>query len=478
MNHRFQSLDKNFVLDVDSGAIHVVDEVVYRILPIIEPVINDILSISDNENGLSQIPQELFVRLQDLANERGECLPDTSVLSEAITEILSLVKAGLLFSQESYQEVVTDFVNRQTVTKALCLHVSHDCNLACRYCFAKEGEYHGERGMMSEQVGKAAIDYLIAHSGNRINLEVDFFGGEPLMNFELVKELVAYGRSKEKEYNKRFRFTLTTNGVLLTDEVMAFCNQEISNMVFSLDGRKEVHDRMRPFRGGQGSFDVVLPKIRRAVEQRGNLDYYVRGTFTKQNLDFAADVLALADMGFSRISVEPVVGDETDPYAITKENIPFLCEQYDILLTEMIKRRAQGNDFGFFHFQLDLSGGPCVAKRLAGCGSGTEYLAVTPWGDLYPCHQFVGEESYLMGNVWNGVLRSDLQESFHRCNVFEKEACKSCFAKYYCSGGCAANAVHYGKDAQGVYEIGCVLMKKRVECAIALYCSDLCDTLP
>lgn len=460
MVHLYKNNGYNIVLDVNSGSVHVVDDLVYEMIPLMEPLINE---------GIKDLPtiQTALLALMGL----GE---PTEEVTEAIEEILALEKAGHLFAPDIYKNYVFDFKKRQTVVKALCLHVTHDCNLTCRYCFAHEGEYNGQRGLMSYEVGKAALDFLVKNSGNRVQLEVDFFGGEPLMNWEVVKQLVAYGRSLEEPYGKKFRFTLTTNGVLLNDEVMEFANREMSNMVFSLDGRREVQDRMRPFKGGRGSFDLVVPKIQKAVQSRGDRDYFVRGTFTKENLDFAADVLALADLGFDKISVEPVVAEESEPYALRREDIPTLCGEYDKLEKAILERRSEGKDFHFFHFQIDLEGGPCVAKRLAGCGSGTEYLAVTPWGDLYPCHQFVGNEDFLMGNVRDGVLREDIREDFRSCNVYAKDDCKSCYAKFTCSGGCAANAYHAHGDIHQVYEMGCDLMRKRVECAIALKVQEYC----
>ena len=383
-------------------------------------------------------------------------------------EILLLAQEGQLYTEDIYENYIDSFKNRETVVKALCLHIAHDCNLACRYCFAEEGEYHGRRAIMSYEVGKKALDFLVANSGNRTNLEVDFFGGEPLMNWEVVKQLVAYGRSLEEEHHKKFRFTITTNGVLLNDEILEFVNKEMGNMVLSIDGRKEVHDRMRPHRGGQGSYDEIVPKFKKAAESRGQMNYYVRGTYTHYNTDFAKDVLHLADLGFKQISVEPVVAPETEDYAIREEDLPQLFEQYERLAELMIKRRKEGNGFNFFHFMIDLEGGPCVAKRLSGCGSGTEYLAVTPWGDLYPCHQFVGNEDFLMGNVDEGVLRTDIRDEFKQCNVYAKEKCKDCFAKFYCSGGCAANSYNFTGNVNGSYDIGCELQKKRIECAIMI----------
>ena len=370
--------------------------------------------------------------------------------------------------EDTYKESIIDFKKRKTVVKALCLHIAHDCNLACRYCFAEEGEYHGRRALMSYETGKQALDFLIANSGNRRNLEVDFFGGEPLMNWQVVKDLVKYGREQEKIHNKNFRFTLTTNGVLLNDEIMEFANKEMANVVLSIDGRKEVHDYMRPFRKGKGSYDLIVPKFQKFAESRNQEKYYVRGTFTHNNLDFSKDVLHLADLGFKQISVEPVVSLPEEPYAIKEEDIPVICAEYDKLAAEMVKRHREGNDFNFFHFMIDLTGGPCVYKRLSGCGSGTEYLAVTPWGDLYPCHQFVGEEGFLLGNVFEGIKNTDLVDEFKCCNVYAKEKCRNCFARFYCSGGCAANSYKFHGSINDAYDIGCELQKKRIECAIMI----------
>ena len=352
--------------------------------------------------------------------------------------------------------------------KALCLHIAHDCNLACKYCFAEEGEYHGRRALMSFEVGKKALDFLIANSGNRINLEVDFFGGEPLMNWNVVKQLVEYGRSQEKEHNKKFRFTLTTNGVLLNDEIMEFCNREMSNVVLSLDGRPEVNDRMRPFRNGKGSYELIVPKFQKFAKSRGEKDYFVRGTFTRNNLDFGNDVLHYADLGFEKLSMEPVVASPEEPYSIREEDLPQIMDEYDRLAKEFVKRQKEGRGFKFFHFMLDLSQGPCVAKRLSGCGSGTEYLAVTPWGDLYPCHQFVGNEEFLLGNVDTGVVNTKVRDEFKLCNVYAKEKCKNCFARFYCSGGCAANSFNFHGSITDAYDIGCEMQKKRIECAIMI----------
>lgn len=432
-------------MDVNSGAIHIVDDVVYDVLPFLE----------------QQLSRKDIV-------ERLQTRYRTEQIQEAIDECRELKEAGVLFTEDTYQPAIETFQKRPTVVKALCLHIVHDCNLACRYCFAEEGEYHGRRAHMSFEVGKKALDFLIAHSGSRRNLEVDFFGGEPLMNWQVVKDLVAYGREQEKLHDKHFRFTLTTNGVLLNDEIMDFANREMDNVVLSIDGRKEVHDYMRPFPKGKGSYDLIVPKFQKFADSRRQQKYYVRGTFTRNNLDFSKDVLHLADLGFQQISVEPVVALPEEPYAIRQEDIPKICEEYDKLSAEMIRREREGRGFQFFHFMIDLTGGPCVYKRLSGCGSGTEYLAVTPWGDLYPCHQFVGEEAFLMGNVEEGIKRNDIQETFKGYNVYAKEKCQKCFAKFYCSGGCAANAYKFHGSINDAYDIGCELQRKRVECAIMI----------
>ena len=445
MIHQYRNNGYNIVLDVHSGAVHVTDDLVY-----------DVIALLDQ--GKSK--EEILAVLADSYKRED--------LTEALEECEELKKAGLLFSEDIYKEPVLDFKKRKTVVKALCLHIAHDCNLACRYCFAGEGEYHGQRALMSFEVGKKALDFLIAHSGNRRNLEVDFFGGEPLLNWQVVKDLVAYGREQEKHFDKCFRFTLTTNGVLLNDEVADFCNREMDNVVLSLDGRKEVHDAMRPFRGGKGSYDIIVPKMLSFVKKREGKKYYVRGTFTRDNLDFASDVLHYADLGFTQLSMEPVVAPAQMPYALREEDVPEICAQYDLLAKEMIRREKEGRGFTFFHFMIDLTGGPCVYKRMSGCGSGTEYLAVTPWGDLYPCHQFVGQKEFLLGNVDEGIVREDIVETFKCCNVYAKPKCRDCFARYYCSGGCAANAWNFHHSITDTYEIGCELERKRVECAIMI----------
>ncbi len=446
MVHQYKMGGYNIVIDVNSGAIHVVDDMTYDMIEMYEN--------SDKES----IFAEMAKRYPEQQDDIVECWD----------EMQELIAAEELFTKDSYEPYITDFAKRPTVVKALCLHIAHDCNLACQYCFAEEGEYHGKRELMSYEVGKKALDFLVANSGNRRNLEVDFFGGEPLMNFQVVKDLVAYGRSLEKEHDKNFRFTLTTNGVLLDDDIMEFANKEMGNVVLGIDGRKEVHDRMRPFRKGAGSYDLIVPKFQKFAESRHQDKYYVRGTFTHNNLDFSKDVLHLADLGFKQISVEPVVAQDTDSYAIREEDLPQLMEEYENLALEMVRRHGTEEDFNFFHFMIDLEGGPCVAKRLSGCGSGTEYLAVTPTGDLYPCHQFVGNTDFLMGNVDDGVVNTDLRDEFKSCNVYAKEKCRECFARFYCSGGCAANSYNFHGDIHNAYDIGCALQKKRVECAIMI----------
>ena len=448
MVHQYKNNGYDIVLDVNSGASHVVDDVTYDVIGMFE----------EHSAG------EIIAALKDR-------YPETEI-KEAIEEVQTLKDNGDLFTEDSYETYITDFKKRPTVVKALCLHIAHDCNLACQYCFAEEGEYHGRRALMSYETGKQALDFLVANSGNRRNLEVDFFGGEPLMNFDVVKQLVAYGREIEKTQDKHFRFTLTTNGVLLNDDIMEFANKEMDNVVLSIDGRKEVNDRMRPFRKGAGSYDLIVPKFQKFADSRNQEKYYVRGTFTHYNTDFSNDVLHLADLGFKQISVEPVVAQETDPYAIQEADLPQLFEEYDKLAAEMVKRHGTDKDFNFFHFMIDLEGGPCVAKRLSGCGSGTEYLAVTPWGDLYPCHQFVGNEDFLMGNVWDGVQKTEIRDEFKCCNVYAKEKCRKCFARFYCSGGCAANSYNFHGNILDAYDIGCELQRKRVECAIMIKAAE------
>jgi uncharacterized protein len=466
------------VLDVCSGSVHVVDDVVYDVLEryseAYEQQTNDRPQSSDckTANACNQECASCFQAISpeakaDIAGAL-ESVYDKADILESIEEIETLAAQGMLFAPDEYRDYIIDFKQRKTVVKALCLHIAHDCNLACRYCFAEEGEYHGRRALMSAEVGKRALDFLVANSGNRRNLEVDFFGGEPTMNWDVVKEIVRYGRSLEKEHDKNFRFTLTTNGVLLNEDIMDFADREMSNVVMSIDGRREVNDYMRPTRNAKGSYDLILPKFQEWADRRNQTKYYVRGTFTHHNLDFSKDVLHLADCGFEQISVEPVVAEPSDDYAIQEEDLPQLLDEYDALAKEMVKRNREGKGFNFFHFMIDLTQGPCVAKRLSGCGSGTEYLAVTPWGDLYPCHQFVGDEDFLLGNVYDGITRQEIQDEFKLCNVYAKDKCRDCFARFYCSGGCAANSYKFHGRINDAYDIGCELERKRIECAIMI----------
>ncbi len=463
MLHLYKNNGYNIVLDVNSGSVHVVDDVAYDVLDLLKDREGDRYGRESRESILPVIMEKY----------KDESVTEQD-MEELFGDLRTLEEEGSLFTEDTYQDGVIDFKQRQTVVKALCLHIAHDCNLACRYCFAGEGEYKGDRSLMSFEVGKKALDFLVENSGSRRNLEVDFFGGEPLLNFDVVKQLVAYGRELEKERDKHFRFTLTTNGVLLNDDVIDFANREMDNIVLSIDGRKEVHDRMRPFKNGEGSYDYIIDKFKKVAESRKQSKYYVRGTFTRENLDFVKDVLSLADQGFEQISVEPVVAGPEEPYAIREEDVPAICREYDELAREMLKREKEGRGFNFFHYMIDLSGGPCVYKRLSGCGSGTEYLAVTPWGDFYPCHQFVGEEQFCLGNVDEGIVNTEMRDRFKMCNVYAKEECRKCFARFYCSGGCAANAWHSHHDIQKPYEIGCKLQRKRIECAIMMQaaCAD------
>jgi len=450
MVHQYKNNGYNIVLDVNSGQVHIVDDIVYDLIPLME--------------------EKRDAKSDYLFEKTGGRYPIEEI-EEASGEIRELEKNGGLFTEDTFEPYInkfTEFKKEGGIVKALCLHIAHDCNLRCRYCFASKGEYHGQKALMSYEVGKQALDFLIAHSGNRVNLEVDFFGGEPTMNFDVVKKLVAYGRSREEEANKKFRFTLTTNGILLNDEILEFANKEMGNLVLSIDGRRDVNDRMRPTASGSGSYDIIMPKFKKAADSRNQTNYYVRGTYTHYNTDFSEDVLHLHDCGFEQISVEPAVSDPKEDYALREEDVPVLLEQYDLLAKEIIKRRKEGRFINFFHFMIDLEGGPCVAKRLSGCGAGGEYMAVTPWGDLYPCHQFVGNEEFKLGNVYDGVVNKELSGKFTSCNVYTKDKCADCFAKFYCSGGCMANSYNSTGDINGNYELGCILQRKRVECAIMI----------
>lgn len=446
MIHKFSMDGYNIVLDVNGGGVHVLDDVAYDLVDLFE------------EKSMEEIVESLN---KDYTKEQIE---------EAYEEIKSLKEEGLLFTEDTYQDHPS-FINRKKVVKALCLHVSHDCNLKCKYCFASQGDFGGEKEMMSFEVGKKAIDYLIANSGNRRNLEIDFFGGEPLMNFDVVKELVAYGRKVEKQHNKNIRFTITTNGVLLDDDKIDYINEHMHNVVLSLDGRKEVNDNMRPTVNDKGSYDVIMPKFKKLVENRPkDKYYYIRGTFTRDNLDFSEDVLHFADEGFSLTSVEPVVGDESNPYALREEDMEKVFAEYEKLAKQYAKRKLDGEDFTFFHFVVDLNQGPCVIKRITGCGAGNEYLAVTPNGDIYPCHQFVGNDDFKLANIMDEeiVIPQEISDMFRDAHVYSKEDCKTCWNKFYCSGGCHANAINFNNDIKKPYELGCEMQKKRTECSIMI----------
>ncbi len=458
MVHQYELNGYHIVLDTCSGAVHVVDEVAY-----------DMIALYPNTTREAAVAQlmEKYAHREDV-NE--------TELEACWADIATLVAEKKLYTPDEFEPMAGTFKERSgNVIKALCLHVSHTCNLNCSYCFASQGKYHGERALMSFEVGKRALDFLMENSGSRRNLEVDFFGGEPLMNWDVVKQLVAYARSVEKERGKNFRFTLTTNGVLIDDDVIEFANREMSNVVLSLDGRKEIHDATRVDYAGNGSYDKIVPKFQKLVEARNGKGYYMRGTFTHQNPDFTKDVFHMADLGFTELSMEPVVTAAGDPMGLTKEDLEVVKEQYEILAKEMIKRDREGRGFTFYHYMIDLTAGPCVYKRISGCGSGTEYMAVTPWGDLYPCHQFVGEEDYKLGDIWNGVTNDGLREEFRGCNAYSREECADCWAKLYCSGGCAANAYHATGTIRGVYQPGCELFKKRIECAIMIKAAQDAD---
>ncbi|NLM09784.1 MAG: thioether cross-link-forming SCIFF peptide maturase [Clostridiaceae bacterium] len=450
MIHQFRVHNTNIVLDVNSGAVHILDDIA-----------SEVLSCFD-ENG-RPIEKELGI----IRQKYGE-VPVT----EALSELETLKSEGLLFSSDPFEDIFSAETT-PAVVKALCLHMAHDCNLRCKYCFAGEGNYHSEKSKMPFEVAKKAIDFVIESSGNRRNIEIDFFGGEPLLNLKVIKDTVLYAREKEKSHNKRFRFTITTNGLLLDDETMEYINNTMDNIVLSLDGRREINDAMRIRRDGSGCYEAIVPKFQKMVSIRKDKDYYIRGTFTGNNLDFSEDVLHMAELGFEQLSIEPVVLPDGSGIEIKREHLEIICSEYEKLALKLLKLRKQGKRVNFFHFMLDLEGGPCVAKRLRGCGSGTEYLAVTPQGDLYPCHQFAGIEEFKLGNVFTGIDKQDVVESFRGLNVYTKKSCRDCWAKFYCSGGCAANAWHFQKDLSGNYEIGCELEKKRVECALWLKAQEL-----
>ncbi|MBQ9773621.1 MAG: thioether cross-link-forming SCIFF peptide maturase [Clostridia bacterium] len=449
MIHQYKLGGYNIVLDTSSGGIHVVDDVAYDIIAAFE---------SNDRDTVISAMREKYVGTDGIT--------DTDI-TECYEQVEALKESGKLFSPDTFEGMAGHLKEKTAgVVKALCLHIAHTCNLNCSYCFASQGKYHGDRAVMSFEVGKQALDFLIAHSGTRKNLEVDFFGGEPLMNFDVVKQLVAYARSIEKEHNKNFRFTLTTNGLLIDDDVIDFANRECSNVVLSLDGRKEIHDRFRVDYAGNGSWEKIVPKFQRLVEARGGKGYYMRGTFTHANPDFLKDIQTMLDLGFTELSMEPVVCAPGDPSELTEADLPIVLAQYEKLAELMLERDRAGKPFTFYHYMIDLTGGPCIYKRISGCGSGTEYMAVTPWGDLYPCHQFVGEEAFKLGDVWQGVTNTKTQCEFAACNVYARPDCRDCWAKLYCSGGCAANAYHSTGSVTGVYKYGCELFRKRMECAI------------
>lgn len=450
MVHQYKLNGYNIVIDVYSGSIHVVDDVAYDIIQ---------LFLNKSLDEITNIIMDRYGSREDVTAEE---------VGKIYSDIQELADGGKLFTEDTYRPNAYDLKNRHTDIKALCLHVAHSCNLTCSYCFAGQGKFNGESALMSEEVAKRAIDFLIENSGSRRNLEVDFFGGEPLLNFDVVKKTVSYARSIEYKFNKKFRFTLTTNGVDIDDEVIEFANRECHNVVLSLDGRKEVHDRERRTHSGGGSYDVVVPKFQKMAKARGDKNYYIRGTFTHYNTDFVEDIKHMADLGFNELSMEPVVCAEDEPYALKESDLPILLQQYEELALEMLKRDRAGKPINFYHYMIDLKNGPCIYKRISGCGSGTEYFAVTPWGDLYPCHQFVGDEKYKMGDIWKGIDRESIRESFKSCNVYSRKECDECWARLYCSGGCAANAYHATGDIKGVYDYGCKLFRKRIECAVML----------
>lgn len=442
MIHLFQENGYYIVIDVNSGAIHELNEETYRILSHFD------------ERGIFVMSEEL---------------KDIDDLEEILEEIEELKREGELFSEDIFKPMAMELKERQSVLKAMCLHVAHSCNMDCEYCFAGKGEYHGDAGLMSYETGKKAIDYLIENSPGRKNLEVDFFGGEPLLNWQVIKKLVDYGRSLEKSTGKNFRFTLTTNGLLIDDDVIDFCNREMSNVVLSLDGSRDTNDRMRKTKQGKGTYYLIVDKFIDFAKRRGQKDYYMRGTFTGKNLHFAEDIIHMANLGFKELSMEPVVAPEHVSYALKDEDKDILLAEYEKLALEMIKRRKSGNPFNFYHFNVDFEGGPCIAKRVSGCGVGTEYIAVTPEGDIYPCHQFVGDKDFLMGNLIDGIKNPNVRKLFVECNVYSHEECDDCFARLYCSGGCSANAYHSKGSVKAVYDLGCELHKKRIQCAIMLH---------
>ena len=458
MIHCYKLGGMNIVLDICSGSVHVVDEVAYDIIEMYE----------------SKSREEITRLILQKYPNNPEVTPEE--IADCFEQLEQLKAAGKLFTPDTFAPMAGKLKEKTSgVIKALCIHIAHSCNLNCAYCFASQGKYQGERALMSLEVGKRALDFLIENSGKRHNLEVDFFGGEPLMNFDVVKEMVAYARSREKETGKNFRFTLTTNGMLIDDDVIEFANKEMSNVVLSLDGRQEIHDRYRVDYAGKGSWERIVPKFQKLVHAREGKNYYMRGTFTHANPDFLKDIQVMLDLGFTELSMEPVVCAPEDPSALTQEDMPIVMEQYERLAELMLQRHKEGKPFTFYHYMIDLKGGPCIYKRVSGCGSGTEYMAVTPWGDLYPCHQFVGDEKFKLGNIYDGVDNHQIQDEFMACNVYARPECADCWAKLYCSGGCAANAYHATGKITGVYQYGCELFRKRMECAIMLEAAKTLD---
>lgn len=442
--HKFEQCGLKIVIDVNSGAIHVVDNVVYDIL---DYYVED-KSVEDFQALLPNYTKE--------------------EMEEGINEIKHLIDEKMLFTDDPYKEMILND-DSESFVKAICLNIAHDCNLKCKYCFAGEGEYHGQRSMMSPEVGKKAIDFVVKSSGPRKNIEVDLFGGEPLMNFDSVKKIVDYARSIEKKHNKNIRFTMTTNATLLNDEIMDYIDENMGNIVLSIDGRPEVNDNIRVRYDGSGTYNAIMPKIKKMVEKRDkSKQYYVRGTFTRGNLDFFEDIMLMANEGFKEVSNEPVVLEEGHPLSLRKEDLPVIFEQYDKLTDEMIKREKEGNGFKFYHFAMDLNGGPCVYKRISGCGAGHEYVAIDPSGDIYPCHQFVGMDEFKLGNLDSEELNTEIGTMFRNGNIYNKPKCENCWAKFYCSGGCQANNYNFNKDIHVPYELGCEMLKKRVECAITI----------
>ncbi len=464
MIHQYKLNGLNIVLDVCSGSVHVTDGVAYEAIALLD-------------SGLSEQEAKELLLKRDVEELLRAAAADGQTpeeyLDDVFSDIAELKAQHKLFSEDIYEGMAFDLKKRNTVVKALCLLVAHTCNLNCAYCFASQGRFKGQEGLMSFETGKRALDFLVENSGTRKNLEVDFFGGEPLVNFEVCKQLVEYARSIEKEKNKNFRFTLTTNGVAVTDEVIEWANRECYNVVLSLDGRKETNDRFRVDIAGAGSYDRIVPNFRKFVEARGGKGYYMRGTFTHYNPDFTKDLFHMADdLGFKELSMEPVVTAPGDPCGLTEEDLPVIMEQYEILAKDMLRRQREGEPITFYHYMIDLQHGPCIYKRVSGCGSGTEYMAVTAQGDLYPCHQFVNDPDYRMGDVWNGVTRPDIRDEFKLCNVYARPDCAQCWARFYCAGGCAANAYHATGDIHGTYQYGCDLFRKRIECALMMKAAE------